>query len=148
MESGGGQSDQYIANFNFVAGDDLASIDNANDKSGQIILAPGIEARHLGGLAANQGTAVVAAGFGDSFDNLLGNLRVESPCSQVIHEEERGSALYRDVVDAMVHQVAAHGVMKVHHESNFQLGANAIDARNQHGITEFFLVDGKQATES
>src|SRR5256885_1718680 len=121
MESGGGQSNQYIAGFNFIAGNDLASVDNANDKSGQIILAPGIKTRHLGGLAANQGTAVVAAGLGDSFDNLLGNLRVKSPCSQVIHEEERSCALYGDVVDAMVHQVATHGVMKVHHEGNFQL---------------------------
>src|SRR5258707_399417 len=48
----------------------------------------------------------------------------------------------------MVHQVAAHGVVQVHHESDLELGTHAVDARNQNGLAEFLAVDGKHAAET
>ena len=49
---------------------------------------------------------------------------------------------------AVVHQISAHGVVQLHHESNFELGADAIDARNQHRLAIELLVDGEQPAKS
>src|SRR6185312_15151774 len=42
----------------------------------------------------------------------------------------------------------AYGVVQVHHERNFELGANAIHAGNQHRIAKLFSVDGEHAPEA
>ena len=63
-------------------------------------------------------------------------------------KEQRRRALHRNVIDAVVHQIAAHGVVQVHHESEFQLGADAIHAGNQHRLAEFLFVDRKHAAEA
>ena len=55
--------------------------------------------------------------------------------------------MYRNVVDAVIYQVAADRVVDLHLESHFQFCAYAIHARNQHGI-DILLVHGKQAAES
>ena len=56
--------------------------------------------------------------------------------------------MHGNIIHAMVYQVAAHGVVQVHHERNFELGANAIHAGNQHGITKLFPVNGEHAAEA
>ena len=88
------------------------------------------------------------AGLGNSAHDPFGHFRVEFADSQVIHEEKRGRALHDNVVDAVIHQVAADGVVQVHLEGEFQLGADAVDAGDEDGILEFLLVDLKQAAES
>src|SRR6185312_9894994 len=57
-------------------------------------------------------------------------------------------ALNGNVVHAMVYQIATHGVMQVHHERYFELGAHAVHAGNQYRIAKLFLVDGKHAAEA
>src|SRR6266480_4615111 len=47
----------------------------------------------------------------------------------------------------MVDQIAAHGMVNVHLEGDFELCSDAIDARDQHRIKIFLGVDRKQATE-
>ena len=53
------------------AGDDLFALDYADDESGEIVFALGIEAGHFGGFAADQRAAVVLAGFGQPFDDFF-----------------------------------------------------------------------------
>ena len=67
---------------------------------------------------------------------------------QIIHEEERRRALHRDVVDAVVDQVGAHGVMDVHLKGDLQLGAHAVHAGDQHRVDILQLVHGEQAAEA
>ena len=87
------------------------------------------------------------AGFGQSANNFFGDLRIQGSGGQVVHEKQRRRTLHRDVVDTVIHQVAADGVMHAHVEGDFQLGAHAIDARNQHRI-QILFVDREQPAES
>jgi len=116
------------------------TLDGADDEAGKIVFAVRIEARHLGGLATDEGTAVVFAGLGQSADNFFGDFQLEFADGQVVHEEERGCALHGNVIDAVVDEVAADGVMHAHVKGELELGADTIDAANQHGIGEFFLI--------
>ncbi len=43
-------------------------------------------------------------------------------------KKQRRGALYRDVIDAMIYQIGANGVMDIHLEGDLQLGANSIHA--------------------
>ncbi len=103
-----------------------------------------IEAGHLRRLAADQGAAVVLAGLGHPADDLFGHLGIELADGQVVHEEQRRGALHHDVVDAVVHQVAADGVVQVHLEGELQLGAHAVYAGDQHRVLELLLVHLEQ----
>ena len=87
------------------------AFDRADDESGEIVFAVGVEAGHLRGLAANQRAAVLLARARDpsticsatSGDKLAGR--------QVVEEEQRRRALNQDVVDAVVHEVRADRVV-------------------------------------
>ena len=70
-------------------GDDLFAFDHADDEAREIVFAVGVEAGHLGGLAADERAAVVLAGFGDAFDHFFGDGRIELAGRQIIHEEQR-----------------------------------------------------------
>src|SRR5215472_6497720 len=142
-----GQTQQQVPGFHVSSVNDLAFIGNTHDESGQIVFAFRIEAGHLRGLAADQGATVVPAGLGDSFHDLLGNVRVEPAGRQVVHKEQRSGSLHSNVVNAVVYQVSADRVVYPHHESDFELGADAVDARNQDGFAELLLVDGEHAAE-
>ena len=96
----------------------MVAFDYADDESGEIVLALGIKARHFSGLAADQGTAVMFAGFGEATDNFFGDFRVELAGSEIIHKKQWRGALYGDVVHTMVHQIAANGVVHVHLKGN------------------------------
>ena len=56
------------------------------------------------------------------------------PGGEIIEEEERRRAVHGNVIDAVVHQIRAHGVMAIEGEGELQLGADAIDAGDQHGV--------------
>ncbi len=88
------------------------------------------------------------AGFGQALDHFLGDFGLERAAGQVIHEEQRRRALHRNVVDAVIDQVGADGVVDVHLEGDFQLGAHAVHARDQDGVHPLRLVHGKQAAEA
>ncbi len=70
------------------------------------------------------------------------------PGGQVVHEKQRRRSLHRNVVDAVVHQVGADGRVQVHLKRNFQLGAHSVDARHQHRVGVFRLVDREQPAKS
>ena len=94
-----------------AAVDDTRAVDKADDKAGKVVLAVGVEPRHLGGLAAEQRAPVFAAGLCHAADDLLGHFGRQPARGQVVEEEQRTGALHQDVVDAVVHQILAHGVM-------------------------------------
>src|SRR5579872_431656 len=144
----GGQSHQDVTCFNRLASNDLVAVHNSHDKASEIIFAIGIEARHLRGFAAYQCAIVVAAGFSNSLHHLFHHGGIENAGSEIVHEEKRSGALDSNIVDAMVYQVCAHGVVQLHHEGHFELGADAIHTGNQHRITVLLLIDGEKAAEA
>ena len=80
--------------------------------------------------------------------DFLDDFRLDLAAGQVVHEKERRGALHRNVVDAVIDQVGANGVMDVHLEGDLQLGADAVDARDQNRVDPLRLVHGEQAAEA
>ena len=107
-----------------------------------------IKAGHLGSLAADERATILLAGVSDAADDLLGDLRLQLAGGEVVHEKHGCGALHGNVVDAVIDQVGADGVVQVHLEGDFQLGANAVDAGDQHRVEIALLVDGKQAAKA
>ena len=56
--------------------------------------------------------------------------------------------MHGDVVDAVIDQVGADGVVQAHLEGDLQLGADTIHAGDEDGIEVSLLVDGKQSAET
>ena len=131
VQAGRGQADEHVAGLDARAGDHLVAVDRAHDEAGQIVLAVGIEAGHLRGFAADQHATVGVAGLGQPGDHVLGHLGIQLAGGQVVQKKERRSALHGDVVDAVVHQVGAHGVVQAQREGDLQLGAHAVGGADQ-----------------
>ena len=56
----------------------FVAVDDADDGAGEVVLAVGVEAGHLGGLAADEGAAVGAAGLGDAAERRSRRCRLSS----------------------------------------------------------------------
>ena len=121
--------------------------DDADDESGDVVLAVGVETRHLGGLAADERTAVFTAGARNAGDHLLGDVGRESAGREIVQEEERLGALHEDVVDAVVDEIAADGVVPAGHEGDLELRADAVGARHQHRLPIALAVETEQPAE-
>ncbi len=148
VEAVGGQADEDVAYFDGVAGDDLVAADGADDGAGEVVLVVGVEAGHLCGFAADEGAAVGAAGFAETLDYGFDGGAVELAGGEIVEEEERAGALDGDVVDAVVDEVLADGVVDVELEGDFEFGANAIHRRDQDGVGVLFEVEGEEAAEA
>ena len=80
-------------------------------------------------------------------DNRFGDVRRQPSGREVIEKEERLGALHEDVVDAVVDQIDADGVMARRHERDLQLGADAIRARDEDRLAIASGLDAEQTAE-
>ena len=62
--------------------------------------------------------------------NFVENFRFEFLATDVIQKEKRMRSERSDVVDAVVNQIGAHGIVLIHRERDFQFRPDAVDARN------------------
>jgi hypothetical protein len=127
--------------------DDSRAIDGTDDEARHVVFAVGVEAGHLGGLAAQQRAAVVLARPREALDDLLRHIRREATSGEIIQEEQRRRALHEDVVDAVIHQVDTDRPVTVRQEGDFQLGADAVGARHEHRLLEGGGVEFEQPAE-
>ena len=79
---------------------------------------------------------------------MLKHAGLESFATDVVQEEKRSRAENCDVVDAVVHEIRAHGVVLVHRESDLQFRADAIDARDQNRLAHRGKTRAKQSAEA
>ena len=100
--------------------------ETAHDGADEIVLAHGIETRHLRGLAAEKRHLVLLARLAEAAHDLLELLGVDLRRAHVVHEEQRLGALNEDVVHAVVDDVLADGIVLAHHRGHLQLGAHAV----------------------
>src|SRR5205085_9884752 len=97
---------------------------------------------------ADQGATSSAAGARESAQQLIEHKWLQSFAADVIEKEKRTRADDGDVVDTMIHQIGADGVVLVHRERDFQFRADAIDARNQNRIAHAGKFRAEQSTEA
>ncbi len=147
VQAGRRHRDQHVTGHHRSAVDDFRLLHRADDEAGDVVLAIGVEAGHLGGLASDQRAAVFGARASDAADDLLRHGRRETSGREIVEEEQRLRALDQDVVDAVVHQISADGVVLIHHERDLELGADAVGARDQHRLPVAVAVEAEQAAE-
>src|SRR5262249_20907018 len=140
--------DNDVSRFDVLPCDDLVAFDHTDNEACEIVFAFWIKAWHFGGLAANEGTAIVLAGLGKTFDNFFGDPRFELADRKVIHKKHGRSALHGDVVYKMIHQIGTDSVVHVHFEGELQLGADAINTRHEDRVEVFGLVHGEEPAKS
>ena len=120
--------------MNSTTVDDLFPIDDANDESRDIIFTLCVEARHLGRLAAQQHTSIFAAAGSDAFDDAPDCFRRETAGRNVIEKEKRTRALDQNVIDAVIHQIAANCIVSSRRERDLQFGAHTVGRSDQHRL--------------
>ena len=106
-------SENHIARFDLAAINNFRAIDHADDATDQIVLAFAIHVRQLRRLAPDQCALGRTACAGKSVQQLIEHVRFEFFAADVVKEEERAGADDRNVVDAVVHQIRADGVVLV-----------------------------------
>src|SRR5438132_12506712 len=131
MQTVRGETENDVAEFDSSAVDDFWTINHTDNATGEIVFAFAIHSRHLRGLTADQCAASSASCARKSTEKLIVNSRLKFFATDVIEKKKRPRAEHGDVVHAVIHQIGADGVMFVQRKRNFQLGAHAIDARNQ-----------------
>ena len=129
----GGQGYERIALAHCGAVEYLLPVDEADGKAREVIFVLGVEARHLGGLAADEGGPGLDAALGHACDDVGYALRHILAAGDVVEEEERRGAGADNVIDAHGDAVYAHGVVLVHEEGYLELGAHAVRAGDEHG---------------
>ncbi len=142
------QTDQNVADLNVLSGDDLVAADCTDDCARKIVLAVGVEARHLRRLTADQSAAVGSACLADALHDPLDDHIFEFAAGQVVEEEERRRTLHCDVVDAVIDQVLPNGVVDAEVERDLELCAHAVGARDQYRVGKLFEIQSKQAAEA
>ena len=148
MEAVGGEADDDVARFDAAAVDHFLAIHHADDGSREVVFAGLVHAGHLRGLAADEGASAGLAGFGKAGEQLFKHGGFQFFRADVVEKEQRARAEHGDVVDAMVHQVLAHGVMASGGEGDLQFRAHAVHAGDEHRIAHPFEIRAEEAAEA
>ncbi len=119
-----------------VPGSSAAALGRPHGEAGQVVVARGVHAGHLGGLPAHQGAAGQAAAFGDAAHHTGGVGHRQLAGGEIVQEEQRLGALHHQIVHAHRHQVDAHLVVQAALDGHHQLGAHPVRATDQHRIGE------------
>ncbi len=125
-------ADQHVARGDLRAVDELLLLDDAHREAGDVVLAVGVHARHLGRLAAHERAARLTAALGDARDDRLDLPGFVVSHGHVVEELQRLGALRQHVVDAHGHGVDADRVVLVHLERQLELRAHAVGAAHEH----------------
>ncbi|MHC2800765.1 hypothetical protein ACVMII_000511 [Bradyrhizobium diazoefficiens] len=124
------------------------ALGGADGKAAEVIVAVLVEAWHLGGLAADQGTAGFPAAIGDAGDDRGGRLRIELAAGEIVEEEQRLGALHHEVVDAHGDQIDADAAMQAGFDRDLDLGSDAVGGGDQDGIPKTGRLEVEQAAEA
>ena len=137
-----GQRDHHVARLHLGIVDDLALIDDADGKARKIVIVLLHRAGVLGSLAADERAARLHAAFGDAADDLGDALG---------HVPAAGDGLCAaadDVVDAHGDAVDADRIVLIEKLGDAELGADAVRARNEHGLLHPRHVEREEAAEA
>ena len=115
---------------------------------GQIVVARLVDAGHLRRLAADQRAARRLARLDQAGEELLEDGRLQLAGADVIEEKQRLRADHGDVVHAMVDEVLADGVVPVERDGELELGADAVDAADEHRLAHPLEIRPEEPAEA
>src|SRR5690625_759989 len=98
-------SSDLVARLDLAAVDDFVALDHTDAESGEIVIVTAVHAGHLGGFAAYQGAARLAAAFGYAVDDGSGGIHIEATGRVVIQKKQRFGTAHQQIVDAHGDQV-------------------------------------------
>ena len=148
MRVGVSQPEHDVTVGDPVAGEQPATLHRTHGEAGEVVIALGVEARHLRRLAADQRTARLPATFGNAGDDGAAVLH-RQPRRGVIVEEEQGlRALDDEVVDAHGNQVDADRLVPVTSDRQLQLGADTVGGGDEQRIDEAGRTQIEQRAEA
>ena len=142
-----GQAQHHVTRAHLLAGQDFGLFHRTHGKTGQVVFARGVHARHFRGFATNQRASGEFAALGNAADHRCGRVHIQLAAGKVVQKEQGLSALHQHVVHAHGHQVDAHGVVHIPLKREFELGAHAVGAAYQHWLF-VSLRHFKQRTEA
>src|SRR5262249_5719727 len=131
VDAARGEPEDRVALADRGAVDQAVALDHADAKADHLEVALAVEARHRGGLAAEQRTARAAAALGDPAQRLARELGVEASHREVVEEDDRLRALHDEVVHDHRDAVDADGVDAAELRREAELGADAVRARDE-----------------
>ena len=142
------EAQHHVAGGDVGARQKRAALGRADREAREVVVARLIEARHLGGLAADQGTFRLPAAFGYALDDRRAHLGLELSTGEVVEEEERLGALHDEIVDRHGHKVDADRLVPAGLDRDLDLGADPVGRRHQHRIDKSRPLEIEQAAES
>ena len=135
------QADEHVACRNVLAVDDFLLIDNPHRKACEVVLAVGIETRHLRRFAADERTARLLTALCDALYNVRFRFGIKSAASVIIEEEQGLCALANDVVYTHRHRVDTDRVVLFKQERVFEFRTHAVRTCYEYGLFHFFACD-------
>lgn len=136
-----------MAGTDLLAGDHLGFLHDAGDHADQVEVIA-VHAGHFSGFAAEHRDVGGFAGVGDAGQHFLIEGAAQLADADVVHEVDRFGALHGDIVNAVVHDVVADGVVLFHHHRDHQLGADSVDAGDHHRLLVSGEVDLEKPAET
>src|ERR1700730_878546 len=134
MRAGGGQPDDRITGIDPCAVDDRTLLNHAHAEPGEVVIVTRVDARHFGGLTTDQRRSRLDAAFGDTSDYRLRDVDSQLPCRVVVQKEEGLRSLDDNIVHAHGDQVNSNGVVATGVDREPKFCADAVRARNEHGL--------------
>ena len=131
MHAVGGEPQHDVAGLDAHRVDGACEFNHADGEAGKIEIITGVDAGHLGGLAAEERAAGLSTPLGDALEQVAEHGLVDLADGDVIEEEERFGALHDHVVDIHRDQVDADGVVLPHRGGDLDLGAAAVGAGDE-----------------
>ena len=132
VKAGRVQADQQVAALDARAVDDAVPVDDPDYEACEVVLARGVEIRHLSGLAAQKRAGVRLAGERDAPHDLVDDMLVHLSRREIVEEEDGARSLHQDVVDAVVHEALAYRVVPSRREGELQFRSGAVCAGDEH----------------
>ncbi len=148
MHARRGKPEHDVAGRDIGARQQRAALGGADREAGEVVVARLIEARHLGGLAADQRAVRLPAALGDALDDPRADVRLEFSTGKVVEKKQRLGALHDEVVDRHGDEIDADGLVPAGLDRDLDLGADAVGGGDQHRVDKAGPLEVEQAAKA
>jgi hypothetical protein len=148
MDARRGEPDQPVARGDIGPWQHGVPLDGPDGEAGEVEIPAGVEAWHLGGLAADERRAGHAAALGDAGDDPSPGGGVELSRREIIEEEEGLGTLHDEIVDAHRDEVDADRVEDTRVDGDLEFRPDAVGRSDQNRVGVAGLGEIEEAAEA